>query len=217
MCPGVWPGVHTARTCTARQVQGVAVVQQHVGFGQAEHAEHVGEVGVELGHDLGGRPAAGQPGAGTAGPDGLADPGRQGLDLGGVHRDPSPRCIAEAAAEPVVVEVNVGDDDPGDPVGRQARGLEPGQQVLPAALGIPARVHDNRAGVGKQQVSERVAERVIRHRHRHGPYAGADLLNRRQLARSPGLTLSHSGDRYRATGRNAACRGALAPRHVQTP
>ena len=44
MCPGVWPGVHTTSHLPARQVEVVAVIQQHVGFGQAEHAEHVGEV-----------------------------------------------------------------------------------------------------------------------------------------------------------------------------
>jgi hypothetical protein len=199
----------------ARQVEGVAVLQQHVGFGQAEHAEHLGEVGVELRHHVGGRPAAGQPGVRALRPDGLPDPGREGLHLGGVHRDRRPRRLAEAAAEPVVIEVNVGDDDPGDPFGRHAGRLEPGLQVLPAALGVPARVNDHGAGVGQQQVSERVAKRVIRDRDRYGPYARADSLDWRQFMRAPCLALGHPGHCHRPADGSNACRGALAPRHAQ--
>ena len=213
--PGRVPGRPDHPHPPARQVERVAVVQQHVRLGQAEHAEHLGEVGVEISHDVGGRAGAGQPGLHGIGLRCLPDPGRKGVYLGGVHRDRRPRCLAEAAAEPVVVEVHVGDDDPGDSVGRQARGRKPGHEVLPAALVIPARVHDQRAGVGKQQVGERVAKRVVRDRHRHGPHAGADPLDRRQFALSPRLPLGQPGHRHRGRDGSGACRGASAPRHAQ--
>lgn len=115
--------------------------------------------------------------------------------IGRMHRDPRTRRLAQATGKPVVVRMDVGDEDCLDVARRVSRQRHPGDERAPGLLRVPTGVDDSRPGVQLQQVHEHVPKRIVREWHRDRPEPRPDTLDVRQPHVIPGLPLRSPGHR----------------------
>ena len=112
------------------------------------------------------------------------------LGIGGVERDPRARGLPDPPGQPVVIGMDVGDQDALD-IGHVAADLlHAAVQRAEGVVGVPSGIDQVGAAVGLEDVDEDVAQRVVGQRYRNAPEAVAHLLDTRERVvgcrRAPG-------------------------------
>ncbi len=198
-----------------RQRHQVTVLEQTVRIDHPGERVPVAGLHAQLGDHVGRHAAPAQPGqVALGGASALDAQHRKRLALGRVHRDPGAALRTQPSRHPVVIGVNVRDDDPRHVRWRQACRLHAVGQRVPASVGVPAWVDDHEIAVGGDEIGQGVAERVIGDRHRDRPQIGPDLLDRRPGSGDPGLSLSRPRDAHASPCRPA--RDAATPIYQRT-